>query len=467
MHKKITCFIMVIVLLSTIAIINGCKPVVAPETKPAEEMEATESVKEAEAAEEKITLRMWWWGEDEAPGMQKFLQETGELFTKQNPNIKFEETLIHIDAMYPGFKAAVAAGETPDIHVLWGGVLGLEEAWAGNITPISDYWSEEELSHIYPATRAEGYWNGKQWLIPHYLDPWLAAINKKVWKDSGLDPDNPPTEWADFVAALEKIKAAGYIPWAVGIKDGYYGAWFPSLIQYQYYDSATDEHKAVIGEEKLTDPKHAAWWKDIQEIRDKGLFNDDAASLTLAEGNDLFLEGKVGFVLGVQPVISWYVREMGEDVIGVMIPPSPGQGKLKGHLPIPGVDLAIPALAKHKKEAAEFLKFMYSPERIAAMKEQTGAFPASDLLAPSVVKTQQDKLILQWIMEKSAMTYNYNYPGAFEEALYSISQLLITGDIDAGEAAMRYEETAEKWRKENPEAMENFKIWVENPLPGV
>jgi len=412
-----------------------------------------------------ITLRIWFWGEDEAPGLKAWLDETGSMYTEKHPNITVESEILEIDAIYPRFLAAVAAGDPPDLHMLWGGVLGLEQCWAGNVTPISDYWTEEDLSKIYSGTRGECYWNGEQWAVPLYIDPWLAAINKDVWRKSGLDPDNPPTEWDDFVRALEKIKAAGFLPWAVGMKDGYYGAWFPSLMQYQYWDSFTELHKAVVGEQKLTDPNHSGWWYAIQELRDKGLFNSDATSITLSEGNDKFLVGNVGFVLGVQPLIAYYLKEMGTDKVGVMIAPSPGNGKLKGYLPVPaGAELYIPINAKYKKEAADFLKFMYTRERQNALHVQTGAFGGSNTLDPDVIEYPQNKQIFEWMIEKPTGTYNFNYPGAFEEALYSIGQLFMADEVDAKEAAQMYEEEAAKWRKDNPEQVKNFKIWIDKPF---
>jgi len=422
--------------------------------------------KEAISAKKQITLRISYWGEDEAVGLGAWIKETANLYNKQHPNINIttEVSLLAIDSIYPNFKAAVAAGSPPDLHMLWGGVLGLEEAWAGNVAPISDYWTKKDLSYIFEGTRGEGYWNGKQWMVPLYLDPWLAAINRKVWAKSGLDSDNPPTEWSQFVTALEKIKAAGFIPWAVGIKDGYYGGWFPSLIQYQYFDSFTDLHRAVVGEVKLTDKSQSGWWYAIQELRDKGLFNDDATSLTIAEGNDLFLQGNVGFVLGVQPVIAYYIKQMGEDVVGVMIAPSPGHGKLKGYLPVPsGAELVLPINAKYKEEAADLMRFAYTRERANALHKRTGAFPGSNQLDPSVITIPQNKLIYQW-MKRSTGAYNFNYPGAFEEALYSITQLFMAGEIDAKEAAEQYEKAAEKWRQNNPKEVENFRIWIEKPF---
>ena len=435
----------------------------APTTAPAQPTAAPPATA-PEPAAEKLTLRVWWWGETEAPGLEKWLQESGELYKKDHPNVDFEFNLLSGEAMYPSFLAAAGAGNPPDLQVLWGGVLGLEQAWNGNIRPISDFWTEEELKHIYCATRAEGAWDGKQWLIPLYMDAWLMTYNKDIFTKSGLDPENPPQTWPEFVAALEKIKAAGFTPFAFGIKDGYFGAWWPSLLGTHKYDSITDLHKAVVGEEKLTDDKHAYWWGLWKEILDKGLTNDDANSITLAEAGDMFLQGNVGVVMQVQPVITNYARQMGEDKVGVMVPPKAGDGKLGFLLPVPGVDLAIPTKAAHPEEAADFLRFLNTPERINAQYKQSGAISPNDQIDPAVVTLPTDQLIVKWVKERPGPTYNWNYPGDFETALYEIGQALVSGSLTAEEAAQRYEEAAQKWRENNPQAVENFKKWVANPL---
>jgi len=222
---------------------------------------------------------------------------------------------------------------------------------------------------------------------------------------------------------------------------------------------------AVIGEQKLTDENHSGWWYAIQELRDKGLFNDDATSITLGEGNDYFLAGDVGFVLGVQPLIAYYMDQMGSENVGVMIAPSPGEGALKGYLPVPaGAEMYIPHNAKYKEEAADFMRFLFTEERANALHVQTGAFPGSKNLSPDVITEKQNQFIYELMLTKSTGAYNFNYPGAFEEALYSIGQQFMAKEVDAEKAAQMYEEAAETWRQNNPEQIENFKIWVEKPF---
>lgn len=415
------------------------------------------------ATAEVIRPRIWFWGEDEAKGITEFMQQTSALYEQKHPAIKWQVTHVDINQIYTGFYAAVEAKDAPELHVLWGGVMGLEPAWAGHLSPISDYVPEAVLARIYPETRAEGYWSGKQWLVPLYLDPWLFAANKTIWAEAGVVP--VPKTWPDFVAALRKIKAAGSTPWCFGIKDGFYGGWFPSALQYQYYDSAADYHRAIVGLEKLTDKKHSAWWYLIAELRDKGMFNPDATSLSLAEGQDLFFTGKVGVFYDVQPRITAAVQQFGADNIEVFIAPVPGTGKLKGKLPIPAIDVAIPAVARHKEEAGRFLQFFLGEERQNALYEKTGIFPATNYVKTSLMKHAVDAKMYDWVRGNASMTYVWNHPGAFEEGVYAVTQEFFGEKLSPEAAARKYEAVAEKWRQDNPAIVEKFKIWANEKIP--
>ena len=81
------------------------------------------------------------------------------------------------------------------------------------------------------------------------------------------------------------------------------------------------------------------------------------------------------------------------------------------------------------------------------------------------MKTDVDRKILEWTKNNAAMTYVWNHPGAMEEAIYATTQEFLTGRIDAAQAAQKLEENAEKWRRENPEAVKNFNIWAQEDVP--
>jgi ABC-type glycerol-3-phosphate transport system substrate-binding protein len=282
-----------------------------------------------------------------------------------------------------------------------------------------------------------------------------------VWKSSGLDPDHLPTTWAGFMDAIKKIKAAGFTPWCVGIKDGFYGTWFPAILQHQLYDSASDYVKAVVGIERLDQPPHNRRWYMVQELRDNGAFNTDVNSLSLAEGQDLFLQGNVGILhASGNAYMAMVAKKLGEDNVAIWIPPVDSTAKSAGTMPLSSQPVAIPQTAKYKKEAGKFLEFFYSKEIQNQMYKEISVFSGSDELDRASMKTDLDRTLFDLAQKKPGMTYPWLHPGAIEEASYAITQKLLAGDINADEAAAEYEQAAKKWRDETPQELKNVQIWA-------
>ncbi len=101
----------------------------------------------------------------------------------------------------------------------------------------------------------EREYDGKVWGVGWYLSGNSIAYRKDLFKKAGLNPDGDYTKWADFLAACEKLKAAGITPIAGGLKDGWFGGWIWQLLGKQGLDSAEDFKKASIGESKMHRPE--------------------------------------------------------------------------------------------------------------------------------------------------------------------------------------------------------------------
>ena len=51
--------------------------------------------------------------------------------------------------------------------------------------------------------------DGELYFIPHDPQGHVVYYNKKLYKDAGLDPDKPPTTWAEVTKICDAIKAKG------------------------------------------------------------------------------------------------------------------------------------------------------------------------------------------------------------------------------------------------------------------
>jgi ABC-type glycerol-3-phosphate transport system substrate-binding protein len=339
--------------------------------------------------------------------------------------------------------------------ILMGRQEGIDASQAGNILPIDDFWSKAEVNTILPAAQRELGWEGHVWMVPEYMEAWGMVYNKKIFAQAGLS--KPPATWDELINMSEKIKRTGKVPLGIGWQDGYMSPWLFNTIAIQCLDGAADLHAAVLGEQHFTDPKHGAWWEIIEVMRDKGYINKDAASIGLGEGLDLFYTGNIAFGFVVQPVAAAYVAQMGDDTVGAMKTPLPAiTGKAAGSIPITPMPLAL-ADGPNPDVAADFLKLLLTKERVKALYDKCGAMQASTLFDPNSAKSAVDQQYAEWFLESTTFTYNWHYTPQIDADSYGIGQLLIAGEIDAAEAAQQMDDSAAKWRRENPDAVEVYR----------
>src|SRR5262245_7977721 len=61
------------------------------------------------------TLKMWWWGEQEAPGLEKYVKDSIDLYQKKSGNT-IDSTLQATEVVISEFQTASAAKNPPDIQ---------------------------------------------------------------------------------------------------------------------------------------------------------------------------------------------------------------------------------------------------------------------------------------------------------------------------------------------------------------
>ena len=219
------------------------------------------------------TLTVWWLGNQEIPGIEDWMEESVAAYQKLYPNITVKTVLQPVDTYNTLQKTACKAGSGPDIWYNWGGTWSLELAWTGCTVANEDVLAAEDLK---PVPAIEGTrWGGKTWIYPFETRIFPVVYNKELFKKAGLDPEQPPTTWADFLAAPEKLKAAGIDPIVtraegrVRRRDHWRraavaGLHHPRLILQMVIDG------------DFTSPAWKSWLKKAVEL--KPYFNDDTNS---------------------------------------------------------------------------------------------------------------------------------------------------------------------------------------------
>jgi raffinose/stachyose/melibiose transport system substrate-binding protein len=458
-------------------IVTACAPgastpqVAAPtesteSTAVTEEMEApaTEAAATSEAvpAEEPITLVMWWWGEQEAPGAQTWLDETVALYQKAHPGVTVETVLQSTDTLLPAFQSAIAAQEGPDIQYVWGGMYTMEYVWGGGIAPVDGLIPEDELAHYILIDDVERNYDGQVWSVPFYMVDNVVVYNPSLFDKAGIS--QPPETWDELLDACGKLNDIGVIPMSGGLKDAWWGGWLFTLMARQPWDSPQAIMRTVVGEGvgKFSDPEYTLWWSKLQETIDAGCWNEDVLSLDYQQGMDRFARQEAAMVFGNATFLAGWADTMGWDNLGVMQMPKFADGALADTHAMSAQGLVITSWSPYKQEAADFLMFIHTPERVNAWYQATGVLPADDRFDAALIEHEPIRQLFEWYTTIPGPLMEDFIPSMMDaEANMTGAQYLFGGDKTPAELGQLADEVCAKWRDQNPEAVQNFLKWTE------
>jgi len=407
------------------------------------------------AARAATELNMWWWGEQELPGLKAVVDDAVKSYSAATVKPMLQDTAVVISQ----FQTAAAAGESPDIQFLWNGIYHMESVWLGYLQPLNGLVKDEVIKASSPTLLSN--FGGKTYRVGWYALPMIWIYNKDLYDKAGLDADKAPATWDEFLAACEKLKSAGITPLGGGIQDGYWGEWYFGHAIAQNVDSAGEVIGLFTGERDFREPKYHEHWVKLEELKKAGFLNEDMSSTELYPGIDLIPAGKIATGQSVGARVP-KDSEMTKGRIGTMVMPVYGKGKLAGKPIFDSQGLGIPTKAKNPKDAAAFLEYLQSPEQLKALHDKTGWIPANTNFDLSVIT---DPVVVD-MWKRWGQSENIPYlanlvPGQFyEQALLPSAQQVVEGKITGEQAGDLAYNIAKEWRDFNPDIVENYKKWA-------
>jgi raffinose/stachyose/melibiose transport system substrate-binding protein len=400
-------------------------------------------------------LTMWWWGEQELPGLQAVVDEAVKSYTAATVKPMLQDTAVVISQ----FQTAAASGEAPDIQFLWNGIYHMESVWLGYLQPLEGLVSDEVIKASNPTLLSK--FGGKTYRLGWYALPMIWIYNKDLYDKAGLDADKAPATWDEFLGACEKLKSAGIAPVGGGIQDGYWGEWYFGHAIGQNVDSAGEVIGLFTGDLDFRDPKYHEHWVKLEELKKAGFLNAEMSSTELYPGIDLVPAGKLAMGMSVGARVP-KDSEMTKGRLGTMVMPVYGKAKLAGQPIFDSQGLGIPTKAKDPKGAAAFLEYLQSPEQLKALHDKTGWIPANSNFDVSVIK---DPVVVdmwkRWGLSANIPYLSNLVPGQFyEQALLPSAQQVVGGKITGEQAGELAYKVAKEWRDFNPDIVENYKKWA-------
>ena len=198
-----------------------------------------------------------------------------------------------------------------------------------------------------------GTWDGKKYGVPHKLASSVLFYNKDLFKQAGLDPDKPPTNFEEMLADARAVRALG------GDTYGFdFGGNCAGCSQYTMFP-----YLWAAGEDPLADQGTKADF-DTQTTRDvfalyksfwdEGLTPSNAQTQDGSTWADAFVGGHVGLMAQGSAMINRLKKESTFDWGVAPIPAPDGSGTSTF---VGGDSAAITATSKHPDEAWDFLQW--------------------------------------------------------------------------------------------------------------
>jgi len=330
----------------------------------------------APASGQKQVITIWENWTTLTPGLIPLRNELDKAFEKAYPQYTVNDIAVAYATQGTKLRAAIAANTGPNVVNLYPGVFAA--TYRTGLVPLDSYLTAADKKTWGLLSTAEVPGGGIL-SVPWTEYGYFFYYNKSLFKKAGLNPDDPPATWAEFVHDCAVLKAHGIVPLAGGFKDGY--LWenyaFPLLDQLMSpaQTAAWLEYKVPI-----TSAPFAAVWSDIKALGTDGSFSkSNILGETMYEDQFTSFEGGKAAIeqdAAVVPNITTAQKDLGTNNVGVFPVP-----RLSNSLWAPFTDAgpdngwAITKWTSDKTAAWDYISFMESAQTGDLMWKMGGAIP--------------------------------------------------------------------------------------------
>jgi ABC-type glycerol-3-phosphate transport system substrate-binding protein len=390
----------------------------------------------AAASPQSLTITVW----DTTPLPQPTMTSLNQTFERQNPGIKINRVAVSYSTYPTKVRAAIASGTGPDVYQLPAPQWVFQ--YGNGMLPLSKYITPAQRSQLQGwASVSSGFSaSGSPYALPWQIAGFAFYYNKKLFSAAGLNPNTPPTTWAQLLQDATTLKNHNITPIAAGFKDGYYLQWFMDVISGELF--TPKQNASFVQKPTWTNNSVVAQSvEDVQQLYKAGDFTPDSTGLDLfTSGLPTFASGKAAMVLGLLgPVDYWgdFSKALGASNIGVFAPPLVPHAAFSSPLLDTKVELGW-AISKSSKEpvaAYKYISFMTSPSAQAVAFAQTGVLPNISTARPQTSNPAGRKLLALW---EAGKTYIDPISSAYEASTSAVMWQFATEVLTGSESISSY-----------------------------
>ena len=333
---------------------------------------------------EKPSITVWHWMTDREPAFQELVKRY-EAKTGVKVNL---ELYAPSDAYTQKVRAACQGQNLPDIF----GILGEKRDFgsfikAGHILDLTPYMEENNSnwkdSFFAKALAVNEFLEGNSYGVkpgiygvPIDIMTIQMVYNKDLFKELGLNPENPPLTFAEFIDIGKKLKEKNM----QGLVSGWGEMWMIDCLANNYAFNLMGKDKVLAtikGEVAYTDPDWVKVFGLFKEMEDSGVLATGLVTMINKNAEQLFANGKAVFAFNGSWCVNVYKGMNPNLNYAAMLPP-----KVSDNYPMAiwggaGSSFMVNARAKNKEEAVKFLRWLTDNQQQAYLAEATNNLPAN------------------------------------------------------------------------------------------
>ncbi|WP_194420186.1 ABC transporter substrate-binding protein [Microbacterium abyssi] len=273
-----------------------------------------------------VTLTMWH-NSTTGPGKQ-YWEDAAAAFSEENSDVTINVTSIQNEDMDGKLQTAVNSGDMPDIFMARGGGKLADIVSAGKVKDLTGLIDEEVKSAFGEAPFSAFTVDGKIYGMPSAVLPGGIFYSKDLFEQAGITEE--PATLDELGAAVDKLKAAGIAPIALGAKD----AW-PAAHWYYFFALRACDQDIISSLATDPDFSDGCWLTAAENLADFveiEPFNEGFLTTSAQEGAN----SSAGLVANHKAAMEL----MGAWNVGVIASLTPDQQPLAdlGWFPFPEVD---------------------------------------------------------------------------------------------------------------------------------
>ncbi len=338
--------------------------------------------------EEKADITVWHWMTDR----EKTFEELGKKY-KEETGIKVSfELYAPSEAYGQKVRASAQTSTLPDVY----GLLAEKKDFAafikaGHILNLKEYMNGPE----YDGT---GQWRDAFFekaldvnvFLPNNglgVEPGIYGVpidvttiqflyNKDLFRKAGLDPEDPPDTWEEFLEAGRALKAVGIS----GFVSGWGEIWMIDCFASNYAMNIMGKDKVVAtirGDVPYTDPDWIKVFSLFKEMVDEGMLASGIVTMVNKTAEQIFANGRAAFAFNGSWCVNVYKGMTPNLNYAAMMPPKANEENPMYIWGGAGASFIVNNKSPNREKAIEFLKWLTAKEQQIYLSKETNNLPAN------------------------------------------------------------------------------------------